>query len=397
MRIGIVNLITKTADVRSDASVMRTQGLRPGTDQDLNIVETGRRLVRRGNEVTIFVADTYRPERTGDRGGVRVDYLPTRLPWMFPPSLAPLTPSLRDDIAKERLDVVQSGELFQPGTYLTWAATRDDGPDMFIWQELDIYMQGPMGWLQRQYYRTLGRAVAKGCRSIIPRSRSAAQHLRGAGVAESLIAPVVHSGVDTNAYRPLNKEDSRARFGIEDGRNVLLSIGRMHPNKGMDLMVRAVSALRAGDPDCLLILKGTGPQETELRELVRSSGLDDNVRVMTDRLDQDGMAALYNCADLLLVASRTDLFPFTAIESIACGVPIATSFARGLRSDIVDQGAGSMLSPEPERMAEELRALLRDTGELDHKGARARELALEDFSFDVGAERLLHIYDGGTA
>ena len=217
MRIGLVNLITKTADVQADASVMRTASLRPATDQDLNIVETGRRLVRQGNEVTIFVADAYRPQSTGDLGGVRIEYIPTRLPWMFPPSLAPLTPSLRDDIARESLDVVQSGEVFQPGTFLTWAATRDRGPDMFIWQELDIYMQGPMGWLQRQFYRTLGKAVTKGCRAVIPRSLSAAQHLRDAGVPSERIASVVHSGVDTDVYRPLNKEDSRARFGVYNG------------------------------------------------------------------------------------------------------------------------------------------------------------------------------------
>ncbi|NLT37221.1 MAG: glycosyltransferase family 4 protein [Methanomassiliicoccus sp.] len=392
MRIGLVNLITKTADVQADASVMRTAGLRPGTDQDLNVVETGRRLVRRGNEVTIFVADAYRPQSTGDLGGVKMDYIPTRLPWMFPPSLAPLTPSLREEIHREHFDVVQSGEVFQPGTYLTWAATRDGGPDMFIWQELDIYMQGPMGWLQKQYYRTLGKAVTRGCRAVIPRSRSAARHLLEAGVPEERIAPVVHSGVDTDVYRPLNKEDSRARFNVEEGQNVLLSIGRMHENKGMDLMVKAMSFLRVGDPDCLLILKGTGPQEPALREMVRSSGLEDHVRIMTDRLEQADMAALYNAADMLLVASRTDLFPFTAIESISCGVPIATSFARGLKSDIVDEGAGAMLPPGPEEMAGELRSLLEDPVGLDRMGARAREVALRDFSFDVGAERLLDIY-----
>jgi hypothetical protein len=43
-----------------------------------------------------------------------------------------------------KLDVVQSGEIFQPGTVLTWQASRG-GPDMFIWQELDIYMQGRWG------------------------------------------------------------------------------------------------------------------------------------------------------------------------------------------------------------------------------------------------------------
>lgn len=394
MRIGLVNLITKTADVQPDASVMRTRGLRPGTDTDLNIVETGRRLVKRGHEVTIFVADAYRPEKSGDLGGVRIEYVPTRLPRVFPPSLAPLTPSLLKDIPRMKLDAVQSGEIFQPGTVLTWSASRD-GPPMFIWQELDIYMQGPLGWAQRQFYRTLGKAVVRGCRKLIPRSLSAAGHLKQAGVPANLIAPVVHSGVDTSIYRPLHKGDSRARFGIDEDRNVLLCIGRMHENKGMDLLVRAMTRVKVSDPECLLVLKGTGPQEKPLRSLVRDLDLGENVTIMTDRLVQGDMARLYNSADLLTVASRTDLFPFTAIEAISCGVPVATSFARGLKSDIVDKGAGAMLSPEPQRMATDLLCLLEDPVRLDIMGSKARELALKDFSYEVGADRLASIYAEG--
>jgi glycosyltransferase involved in cell wall biosynthesis len=266
---------------------------------------------------------------------------------------------------------------------------------MFIWQELDIYMQGPMGWAQKQFYRTMGRAVVRGTRKLIPRSRSAAMHLQQAGVPAAQIAPVVHSGVDTAVYRPLHKGDARARFGIDEDRSVLLCIGRMHENKGMDLLVRAMTRIKVSDPECLLVLKGTGPQEKGLRSLVRDLDLADNITIMTDRLDQEDMARLYNSADLLTVASRTDLFPFTAIEAIACGVPVATSFARGLKSDIVDQGAGAMLSPEPQRMATDLLCLLEDPVRLDVMGSRARELALKDFSYDVGADRLISIYSEG--
>jgi glycosyltransferase involved in cell wall biosynthesis len=396
MRIGIVNLITKTADVKADGSVLRSGELRPGTDGDLNIVDTARRLVSRGNEVTVYVADAYRPARPSDLGGVRVEYMPTRLPWLFPPSLAPLTPSLAKAIREGELDVVQSGEVFQPGTLLTWSGSRGPGPAMFIWQELDTYMRGPMGWMQKRFYGTMGRGVVRGCRGLIPRSRSARRHLLEAGVPEQKIAPVVHSGVDTRIFRPMNKTESRERFGIDEDRSVLLSIGRMHENKGMDLLLRAMVRVRNGDPDCLLVLKGTGPQEQNLHRLVKELKLEDNVTIMTDRLDVPDMAALYNAADLLTVTSRVDLFPFTAIEAIACGVPLATSFARGLKSDIVDRGAGSMISQEPEAMAADLLALLEDPVRLDRMGGRARELAMREFDFEVGAERLLDIYSGGS-
>ena len=392
MRIGLVNLITKTADLQADASVLSA---RPGVsdDSELNIVEMARRLERRGHEVTVFVSDVYRPSRPG-RGDVRIEYLPTKLPLMFPPSLAPFTPSLSKRLKEERLDVVQSGEVFQPGTML--ASSAADHGRLFVWQELDILMRGPAGWGQKSFYSTLGRRLAKRCQAIIPRSLSARRHLVEHGIPEEKMAPVVHSGVDTMVYRPMNKSEARERFGIDEDRNVILSIGRLHANKGMDILISAMCRIRSTDPDALLIIKGVGPEEANLRRMVSDGKLEYNVRVMSDLLDRREMALLYNCADLLAVSSRVDLFPFTAIEAISCGVPIATSFGRGLRSDIVEKGAGVMLPREPQNMARALLELLEEPVQLDIMGRNARELALRDFDHEVAADRLVEIYGGGA-
>ena len=390
LRIGLVNLITKTADLQPDSSIISA---RPGVsdDSDLNIVEMARRLEARGHEVTVFVSDVYRPYDAG-QCDIRIEYLPTRLPLLFPPSLAPFTPSLSRLLRKEKLDIVQSGEIFQPGTMLTSSAI--DESRMFVWQELDILMRGPMGQMQRSFYSTLGKKIAERCEAIIPRSMSARQHLVEHGIPEEKMAPIVHSGVDTMIYRPMNKMEARQRFNIDEERNVLLSVGRLHANKGMDILIRAMCRIRSTDPDALLIIKGVGPEEENLRRMVVDGRLEENVWIMSDYLDRKDMAMLYNCADLLTVASRVDLFPFTAIEAISCGVPIATSFGRGLRSDIVGEGAGAMLPDKSEFMARELLDLLDDLVRLEIMGRNARELALNEFDHDVAAARLESIYEG---
>ncbi|HOB37852.1 MAG TPA: glycosyltransferase family 4 protein [Methanomassiliicoccaceae archaeon] len=390
MRIGLVNLITKTADLQADGSVLSAR-LNVSDDSQLNIVEMARRLNARGHDVTVFVSDAYRPQRP-TRTDVRIEYLPTRLSRLFPPSLAPLTPSLPRRLREERLDVVQSGEVFQPGTVLTWPAARR--ARMFVWQELDVLMRGPAGWGQKSFYSTLGRGIARHCEAIIPRSLSARSHLVEHGIPEEKMAPVVHSGVDTMIYRPMNKSEARSRFGIEEDRNVILSVGRLHHNKGMDRLVGAMRPIRATDPDALLIIKGVGPEEGNLRRMVADGRLEENVWVMTDFLDRQDMAMLYNCADVLAVASRIDLFPFTAIEAISCGVPIATAFGRGLRSDIVEKGAGMMLRQGQDDMARDLLELLDDPVRLEIMGRNARELALRDFDHESMADRLVEIYGG---
>jgi glycosyltransferase involved in cell wall biosynthesis len=192
----------------------------------------------------------------------------------------------------------------------------------------------------------------------------------------------------------MNKSEARSRFGIEEDRNVILSVGRLHHNKGMDRLVGAMRRIRATDPDALLIIKGVGPEEGNLRRMVADGRLEENVWVMTDFLDRQDMAMLYNCADVLAVASRIDLFPFTAIEAISCGVPIATAFGRGLRSDIVEKGAGMMLRQGQDDMARDLLELLDDPVRLEIMGRNARELALRDFDHESMADRLVEIYGG---
>ncbi len=398
MRIGLVNLITRTADI--DGGFLPRLGqenLAPRTDRDLNIVEMGRRLASRGHEVNIYISDAYRPRVPSDRiDGVEIVYVRNRLGSLFPPAVMPFTPSLTSRVSQDRLDVVQSGEMFQLGTLLSWLGSRGGGPRLFVWQELDVLMRGLAGVAQAAYYQTLGRAVARGASYLIPRSLSARGHLIRQGHPEERISPVVHSGVDTEEFRPIDKNACRARFGLEGAERVILAVGRLHPNKGYDLLIRSMTRVTEELPSSVLVIKGSGPSLDELRKLSSGLGLDGNVRIVSDFLSQEEMAILYNSADLYAVSSRVDLFPFAAIEAISCGVPLATCFGRGLRTDIVDMGAGMMIPFEPFPMGDALASLLLDDAKLRSLGRRGRSLALESFDFEVCADRLISIYEGAS-
>jgi glycosyltransferase involved in cell wall biosynthesis len=295
-------------------------------------------------------------------------------------------------------DAVISTELFQVGTGISWMATKGSGTKAFVWQELDVLMRGPAGSAQHWYYRTLGRQVARGMARIIPRSRSARAHLLGEGIPpEQVATTVVHSGVDTELFRPMDKEPSRAKHGLEGAESVILCLGRLHSNKGMDIMIRAMPGLLRERKGTVLVIKGRGPQEEELKRMVKKMGLERSVLFLAGHVPKQEMPSLFNSADVLAVTSRIDLFPFTAIESISCGTPVATSFARGLKTDMVDEGAAALLPADEEKLPVELAALLADEGRLRQMGRRGRELAESDFDFSVGASRLIRIFSGEAA
>lgn len=394
MRIGLVD----TTDMTWDAQIyaMEENVARPGPYpvQGQRVLETGRRLIRMGHEVTIFTPYPCWGEDSEDVRELKVIHLTPVLPWLSHPQEVPLTPSLRHHIGRERLDIVHSEELHHPASVLAWSALGRRGPRLYIWQELDGFERGARGWMQHLFYLTLGQVMVKDCR-MIPRSMSAERYLRKVGVPEDNIAPVVHTGVRTDVYRPMNKMDARIRFGLEEDRNVLLAIGQMKDREMMDRLFQALALLKVMNPDCLLIVRPPRSQAQLLQSMVSGMGLKDNVRIMAEGLDQADSVSLFNCADLFVISTYADYDALPAIEAISCGVPIATTYARGEMGDILNGGAGATLPTEAVAMAARLHDVLDNTVGLDQMGARARELAVREFGFEAGVERLADIYSRG--
>ncbi|MEM0449181.1 MAG: glycosyltransferase family 4 protein [Methanomassiliicoccales archaeon] len=400
MRLGLVNLITKTADLpKAAVPPFAAENLRPTTDCDINVVEFARRIIELGHEVHIFASDAFMPyQPCPAEKGLRIEYLPTSMKFVFPAAIFPFTPDLAKMLRNGAYDCILSTELFQSGTILTWFATRGTSTRIFIWQELDVLMRGPAGKVQEIYYRTLGRKVVSDVAGIITRSLSARKHLLENGVPEDKVAPeIVHSGVDCHLFRPLDKMKARERFGLQEFEDVILCVGRAHPNKGFDLMIKAMPRLLRERPNAVLVLKTNGPQLLALQVLAQKSRLENSIRFISEPLSRQDMPWLFNCADLLAITSRIDLFPFTAIEAISCGVPIATSFARGLKTDIVDKGAGFILPKDYELLGLEISHLLREKGKLREVGIRGRELAEAEFDFKISASRLCAALERGCA
>lgn len=394
LKIGIVNLITRSMSVfASPFSMIGQSNLGGESDDDLNITNVSKRLTERGNQVRVFVADAYRPHlETHNVGNPILDYLPTRLVHVFPPAMFPFTPALVRSLRIGKFDVVQTGELFQAGTLLSWLNSRRYGTPLFIWQELDKVMRGPPGLLQRAYYQSLGKAVVRRMSAAIPRSLSAREHLMALGVPEEKLEMVVHSGVDVESFIPLAKDECRRDLGIGEDRMVILATCRLDHIKGLDVLLETMATLRTLVPEVLLVIQGTGPEGVRLHHQVDKLGIQDHVMLLERSISHSNMPKLFGIADAQVICSRVDLFPFVAIEGMACGVPLATSFAGGMKTDIVDFGAGTMMRPDPEGMAEDLSTLLMDERKLRALRVRGVELARQSYDFRVCAARLEEIY-----
>lgn len=199
---------------------------------------------------------------------------------------------------------------------------------------------------------------------------------RAGGLRDRLA--VVHNGVDTARFRPVE--------GRADGEPVVLFLGRVVPEKGPDLLLRAARKIAGRSrPFKVRIVGSSGfsatdplsPYERELRRL--AAPIRDRVefRPFADRaaiLDEYASASVF-CAP----SNWDDPCPLTVLEGLACGLPTVAS-RRGGIPEIGGDAALYFRPPDADELAERLAHLLDDERAREEWGARARARA-EAFSW----------------
>jgi glycosyltransferase involved in cell wall biosynthesis len=201
---------------------------------------------------------------------------------------------------------------------------------------------------------------------------------------------VVHTGIDMDLYRPTpehGRAASRRAFGIDPDDFVVLYAARICPGKGLDVLMEAARLLASRLPDFRLVVAGrptcgTDPTEAERfrAELEARTGHLD-VRWLGHRQDAQ---TLIGAADVAVVPSTgPEPFPRSAIEPLACGVPVVASDVGGVREILVGDLERFVVPPrDPGALAGAVAALAgwreRDPG----LGNRCRSAVVDRLSLD---------------
>jgi D-inositol-3-phosphate glycosyltransferase len=184
------------------------------------------------------------------------------------------------------------------------------------------------------------------------------------GATPSRIA-VIPCGVDTELFRPSDREAARAALGLPPG-PLLLYVGRLAPIKGLDTLLDALAQVRAsGRRVQLLVVGGDADEpvdghEADLRRRIAALGLDEAVRFVPAQ-PQGALPAYYAAADVSLLPSYYESFGMVALEAMACGSPVIASRVGGLPITVRDRVTG-FLVPEGNvgALAERIEALIDD-------------------------------------
>jgi 1,4-alpha-glucan branching enzyme len=176
---------------------------------------------------------------------------------------------------------------------------------------------------------------------------------------------------------------------------VLAFLGRLVPEKGVQVLLTALPHLLARYPALTLVIAGEGPQRPELEALAAPFG--ERVR-FAGFLAGEAKAALLARADLTVMPSLYEPFGLVALEAMMAGTPLLASAVGGL-ADIVTHGADGELVPpgDADALAERTLAMLGDAAYRSKLAAAAQQTVRERYSMKLVAEQTVRVYETAIA
>jgi glycosyltransferase involved in cell wall biosynthesis len=188
------------------------------------------------------------------------------------------------------------------------------------------------------FYRYL-TWFANGCDLVTAPTETALGLLRGRGLRAR--SEAVSNGVDLASYAPGPADGELAeRYAIPAGRAVVLSVGRLSPEKRADLLIEALSLM--ADRTALLVLAGTGPDEARLRGRAASLNVTARVR-FAGYVPPADLPGLYRLAAVFAVASEAELQSLVTMEAMAAALPVV-AVAAGALPELVRHGENGLLA-----------------------------------------------------
>lgn len=243
------------------------------------------------------------------------------------------------------------------------------------------------------FYEWLERRVLRRVTGIISVSEGQRRRLVSFGIRDK---PnwVVHNAVSVVAapqYSPISLSRSvHDRLGIPENGKIVVSAGRLSPEKGHRFLVEAVSILTQKRNGAYFLFCGDGPCQKDLKRQAQQLGIAEQCRFMGFRRD---LHEIFQAMDLMVLPSLTEGLPNVVLESFAFGKPVVATAVGGV-PEVVEHGVNGFLIPSkrPHLMAEAIEKCLMSSDMAKQFGKAGRHKVESQFSFELQAHKLEAVY-----
>jgi len=234
-------------------------------------------------------------------------------------------------------------------------------------QSVEVFQTATHSWRVR-LLRSAQSWYARAASLMIVPSEHVGRLARSWGV----LPKVIHNAIDRDLFRRERQLDSE--------HPTLITVARLAPVKGVDVVIRAFGDLRITHPMAKLIIVGEGPARAELEQVCCELHLAEVVQ-FTGALLIERIADLLSTAHVFALGSRTEGMPHAALEAMAAGTPVVATHVGGTPEVVADGVNGLLVPPDdPQAMAAAIYQILNDPS-LAAKLSQSGLLTLNRFSW----------------
>ena len=368
-------------------------------------------LVRRGHEVTVVTSNSnltvnleVPTDTPVDVAGVTVYYFEhdellrrlVPLPAYFSKSIGFLYSKRirpRLDQLVPQADIVHTHLPFNYPTYASAQAAFRHGKPLIYHQRgvLDPARLSFRSLKKALYLHLVEKPILHRADTLIALTEAERDSYRRLGIETR--CSVIPNGVDSTEYSGTYDPREVAKLGIRDNQVVILFMGRVHPIKGVDLLLDAFISLRQRVTDAVLVI--AGPDEFGLQakfdEQVRRANVAGGV-IFVGMVQGETKRQLLLRADVFCLPSVAEGFSIAVLEALAASTAVLLSPGCNF-PDVVAARAGRICERSVDAIESNLEAMLTNRDELRAMGLRGRELVESKFAWDSIVERMLEVYE----
>jgi glycosyltransferase involved in cell wall biosynthesis len=193
-------------------------------------------------------------------------------------------------------------------------------------------------------------AFARRVQAVLAPGRAMVDMLREYGYGGRV--QVFPNPVDLAAFRQGGGAAIRAEFHVPPDAPLVVSVGRLAPEKNLDTLLHAFNVARASRPELRLLVIGDGPSRAALQQAAPEGA------TFSGPLPYPRIPAALAAADVFLTASTSEVLPMSMIEALAAGVPLVAARSPAAL-DLVEEGVnGTVRDATPQALADGLLAAL---------------------------------------
>lgn len=206
-------------------------------------------------------------------------------------------------------------------------------------------------------------------------------------------ADVIPNAIEVEKYAVgIDRWSARRRFGVGDHEKLVLYVGRLVPQKGIEHLIRATPHVSRRFPDAKFVIVGEGWMRGHLEWLADQSRQRWRIN-FTGFISDDDLVALTKSADVMVVPSVYEPFGIVALEAMAARVPVVASQVGGLAEVVEHDKTGVYAYPgSSDSIAWAIERVLSDPGYRDWLVKNAFEAIKNRFSWEAVAKQTVGVY-----